>query len=110
MKNKQTILIVDDEQAQRLVLSGYLKQKSYNVLEASSGTEALKIAENNILDIVLSDFKMPDMTGIELLIKLKERNPETSVVIITAFGTIENAVKAMKEGAYDYLTKPVNLD
>jgi DNA-binding NtrC family response regulator len=110
MKNLQTILIVDDEQAQRLILSGYLKQKGYTLLEASSGIEALKIADNHIVDIVLSDFKMPDMTGIDLLMKLKERNPETSVVIITAFGTIENAVKAMKEGAGDYLTKPVNLD
>ncbi len=106
----QTILIVDDEQAQRLILSGYLKQIGYSILESSTGTEALKIADNNIIDLVLSDFKMPDMTGIELLMKLKERNPETSVVIITAFGTIENAVKAMKEGADDYLTKPVNLD
>lgn len=106
----KTILIVDDEQAQRLILSGYLKQKGYNLLEASSGSNALKIADNHIVDIVLSDFKMPDMTGIELLMKLKERNPETAVVIITAFGTIENAVKAMKEGAGDYLTKPVNLD
>lgn len=106
----KTILIVDDEQAQRLILSGYLKQKGYNLLEASSGSDALNLADNHIVDIVLSDFKMPDMTGIELLMKLKERNPETAVVIITAFGTIENAVKAMKEGAGDYLTKPVNLD
>jgi two-component system NtrC family response regulator len=110
MNNMKTILIVDDEQAQRLILSGYLKQKGYNLLEASSGSDALNLADNHIVDIVLSDFKMPDMTGIELLMKLKERNPETAVVIITAFGTIENAVKAMKEGAGDYLTKPVNLD
>ncbi|MBI5402216.1 MAG: sigma-54-dependent Fis family transcriptional regulator [Ignavibacteriae bacterium] len=110
MSIKYSILIADDEQSQRLILSGYLKQKGYAIFEAASGTEALKITDANLIDIVLSDFRMPDMNGIELLIKLKERNPEIAVVIVTAFGTIENAVKAMKEGAFDYLTKPVDLD
>lgn len=110
MSIKRNILITDDEQSQRLILSGYLKQKGYNIFEAASGDEALKIAGNNLIDIVLSDFRMPDMNGIDLLIKLKEKNPEIAVVIITAFGTVENAVKAMKEGAFDYLTKPVDLD
>jgi len=110
MSIKRNILIADDEQSQRLILSGYLKQKGYNIFEAASGDEALKIAGNNLIDIVLSDFRMPDMNGIDLLIKLKEKNPEIAVVIITAFGTVENAVKAMKEGAFDYLTKPVDLD
>ncbi|MFA5405385.1 MAG: sigma-54 dependent transcriptional regulator [Ignavibacteria bacterium] len=110
MSIKQSILIVDDEQSQRLILAGYLKQKKYNIYEASSGLEALKITDNNLIDIVLSDYKMPEMNGIELLKKIKEKNPEIAVVIITAFGTIEDAVKAMKEGAFDYLTKPVDLD
>jgi DNA-binding NtrC family response regulator len=110
MNKKQSILIVDDEESQRLILSGYLKQKGYNIFEASSGMNALKIIDNNLIDIVLSDYKMPEMNGIELLNKIKEKNPEIAVVIITAFGTIEDAVKAMKEGAFDYLTKPVDLD
>jgi two-component system NtrC family response regulator len=110
MSIKRNILIADDEQSQRLILSGYLKQKGYNIFEAATGEEALKIAGTNLIDIVLSDFRMPDMNGIDLLIKLKEKNPEIAVVIITAFGTVENAVKAMKEGAFDYLTKPVDLD
>ena len=110
MSTKHNILIADDEQSQRLILSGYLKQKGYNIFEANSGLEALKITDSNLIDIVLSDFRMPDMNGIELLVKLKEKNPEIAVVLITAFGTIENAVKAMKEGAFDYLTKPVDLD
>jgi DNA-binding NtrC family response regulator len=110
MSIKHNILIADDEQSQRLILSGYLKQKDYNIFEAASGAEALKITDSNLIDIVLSDFRMPDLNGIELLIKLKEKNPEIAVVLITAFGTIENAVKAMKEGAFDYLTKPVDLD
>lgn len=110
MSTKHNILIADDEQSQRLILSGYLKQKGYNIFEAASGEEALKITDSNLIDIVLSDFRMPDMNGIELLVKLKEKNPEIAVVLITAFGTIENAVKAMKEGAFDYLTKPVDLE
>jgi DNA-binding NtrC family response regulator len=110
MSIKYNVLIVDDEQSQRLILSGYLKQKGYNIFEASSGSEALKITDNNLIDIVLSDFKMPEMNGIELLEKLKQKNPEIAVVIITAFGTIEDAVRAMKQGAFDYLTKPVDLD
>jgi DNA-binding NtrC family response regulator len=110
MSIKQNILIVDDEQSQRIILSGYLKQKGYHIFEASSGTDALSIADNNLIDIVLTDYKMPEMNGLELLVKMKAKNPEIAVVILTAFGTIENAVKAMKEGAYDYLTKPVDLD
>ena len=104
------ILISDDESSQRSILRGYLEQSGYNVSEADSGSEAITIIEENLIDIVLSDYKMPDMNGIELLKKIKILNPEISVVIITAFGTIENAVKAMKEGAYDYLTKPIDLD
>lgn len=107
---KQTILVVDDEASQRVILVGYLIQKGYNVLEASSGSEGISKARDNIIDIVLSDFKMPVMNGLEVLREVKKNNPETSVVIITAFGTIEDAVKAMKEGAYDYLTKPIDLD
>jgi DNA-binding NtrC family response regulator len=110
MSIKYNILIVDDEQSQRFILSGYLKQKGYNIYEAPSGMEALKIIDNNLIDIVLSDYKMPEMNGIDLLIKIKEKNPEIAVVIITAFGTIEEAVRAMREGAFDYLTKPVDLD
>ena len=104
------ILITDDESSQRSILRGYLEQSGYKVLEAASGSEAINIIEGNLIDIVLSDFKMPDLDGLELLKKIKTLNPEISVVIITAFGTIENAVIAMKEGAYDYLTKPIDLD
>ncbi|MBL7128908.1 MAG: sigma-54-dependent Fis family transcriptional regulator [Ignavibacteria bacterium] len=107
---KHTILIVDDESAQRLILSGHLKQKGFNVLEAASGNDALSIVNEKLIDIIITDFKMPDITGLDLLKKVKATNPEITVVIVTAFGTIETAVKAMKEGAYDYLTKPIDLD
>jgi DNA-binding NtrC family response regulator len=104
------ILIIDDEISQRLILSGYLKGKGYDVLEAESGREGIKLAKENAVDIVLTDFKMPDITGLDVLKEIKKFNPETGVVLITAFGTIEDAVNAMKEGAYDYLTKPIELD
>jgi len=108
--NNYSILIVDDEDAQRSVLKGYLEKKGYKIFSASSGTEGIKAVQNNLVDIVLSDFKMPDKTGLEVLEEVKKINPEISFVILTAYGTIENAVKAMRLGAFDYISKPVDLD
>lgn len=105
-----SILIVDDEDAQRNVLKGYLEKKGYRIFSASSGTEGIKAVQNNLIDIVLSDFKMPDKTGLEVLEEVKKINPEISFVILTAYGTIEDAVKAMRLGAFDYISKPVDLD
>ena len=105
-----SILIVDDEDAQRNVLKGYLEKKGYKIFSASSGTDGIKAVQNNPIDIVLSDFKMPDKTGLEVLEEVKKINPEISFVILTAYGTIENAVKAMRLGAFDYISKPVDLD
>lgn len=110
MKTEYTILLVDDEAPQRVILSGFLKQKKYKILEASSPEEAKKIAGSSPTDLILSDLKMPGGSGIDLLKEIKKINPEIQLVIITAHGTIENAVEAMKEGAFDYLMKPVNLD
>lgn len=110
MKTEYTILIVDDEAPQRVILSGFLKQKKYKILEASSPKEAINIASSNMIDLVLSDLKMPGGSGTDLLKEIKKINPEIQLVIITAHGTIENAVETMKEGAFDYLLKPVNLD
>jgi two-component system NtrC family response regulator len=105
-----SILIVDDEDAQRNILKGYLDKKGYKIYSASSGTEGIDVVQNNLIDIVLSDFKMPDKTGLEVLDEVKKINPEISFVILTAYGTIENAVKAMRLGAFDYISKPVDLD
>jgi two-component system NtrC family response regulator len=105
-----TILIVDDEATQRQVLSGYLKKLGYKIFEASSGTQAIEVASKNFVELILTDFKMPDKTGLEVLKAVRSINPEIAVVIMTAFGTIETAVEVMREGAYDYLTKPINLD
>lgn len=105
-----SILIIDDEEAQRNILKGYLEKKDYKIFAASSGTEGIEIIRKNLIDIVLSDYKMPDKTGLEVLEIVKEINPEISFVILTAYGTIENAVKAMRLGAFDYISKPVDLD
>ena len=104
------ILVIDDEAAQRDVLTGYLKKKGYIIFSASSGREGIEIAKSNSVDIILSDFKMPDLNGIEVLEQVKKINPEISFVIVTAYGTVENAVKAMRLGAFDYISKPVDLD
>jgi len=104
------ILVIDDEESQRNILSGYLKKKGFKIFSAASGSEGVTIVKNNHIDIILSDYKMPDKTGLEVLEEVKQINPEINFVILTAYGTIENAVRAIHLGAYDYISKPVNLD
>jgi DNA-binding NtrC family response regulator len=104
------ILIVDDEPAQRGILSGYLRKKRHVVYEADSVHQALDRFNNNPIDIVITDFQMPHGTGVDLLKSLRSIHSQVAVIIITAFGTIERAVTAMREGAFDYLLKPLNLD
>lgn len=108
--NTATILIVDDEQSQRSVLSGYLRKKKYLTFEASSVDDATDQIKKKSVDIVLTDLKMPGKSGYDLLKEVNSFSPETTVVLMTAFGTIEDAVRAMREGAYDYLTKPIDLE
>lgn len=109
MKN-YSILIIDDEKSQREILSGFLSKKGFKLYSAESGPIGLKMVKDQAIDIILSDFKMPEMTGIEILEEVSFINPEISFVIITAYGTVENAVQAMQLGAVDYISKPVNLD
>jgi two-component system NtrC family response regulator len=104
------ILICDDEESQRGLLAGYLKNKGYNVTAAASGKEAVALNTTTGFDLAIMDLKMPEMDGIETMEKMKEIDPQTYFIILTGFGTVESAVKAMKLGAYDYLNKPVNLD
>jgi len=104
------ILIVDDEALQRSVLSGYLKKKRHIVYEADSVAHALERFGASPIDAILTDFQMPHETGLDLLKAAKSIHSQAAVIIMTAFGTIEGAVTAMREGAFDYLTKPINLD
>ena len=104
------ILIVDDEASQREILAGFLKKKRYDVHHSGSAREALVKIRKDRFDLVLSDYRMPEKSGFDLLQEIKSINPETDVVLMTAFGTIEGAVAAMREGAFDYISKPIELD
>jgi DNA-binding NtrC family response regulator len=107
---KPTVLIVDDEKAVRENLAQYLSE-DYVTETASNGSEALhKISENSDIEVLLSDLKMPEMDGIELLEKIQSMNRDIVTIFITGFSTIESAVDAMRKGAYDYLTKPIDLN
>jgi len=104
------ILVADDEESIRWVLSRALKKKGFNVDLAEDGKQALSLFRNNRYDLAVLDIKMPGLQGLELLKQVQIDYPETLVVIMTAESTMENAVAAMKNGAYDYLTKPFDLD
>lgn len=103
------ILIIDDDRGLRVSLSAFLEKKGYSTLTAATAQEGLEIIENNTVDLVLLDIRMPGMDGITALKKIKEINCDLNVIIITGYGSIETAVEAMKEGAVDYVTKPFNL-
>jgi putative PEP-CTERM system response regulator len=107
MMPKHTILIVDDEPDIREILKDRLEGYEYRVITAQDGYEALDKVSTEIPDLTLLDIRLPGMDGMEVLQKMKEADPDTLVVMITAFGTIELAVKAMKHGAYDFITKPL---
>ncbi len=104
------ILVVEDEESQRSLLAGLLKKEGYAVGEAADGATAYELLQKGIFEIVLLDYRLPDTDGLALLKKIKELNPSTEVVMVTAFGSIENAVGALKAGASEYLTKPIDLD
>jgi DNA-binding NtrC family response regulator len=104
------ILIVDDELNMRLVLSAMLKKEGFEVASAANGREALQILKSNKISVVVTDLKMPDIDGMELLTRISEQYPEIPVIMITAHGTVATAVEALKMGALDYITKPFDLD
>jgi two-component system NtrC family response regulator len=104
------ILLVDDDLSLRKVLQFNLEQEGYAVVCASDGREGIKLFEEHDPDLVIADLKMPGMDGTELLREIKRRDLESLVIMITAFGTVDNAIEAMKLGAYDYITKPFNRD
>lgn len=108
--NKFSILIIDDEEPQLQSLKSFLQKRDYNVFTSLSGEAAVEIIKNSAIDIVLTDFNMPGLNGHQVLSETKAINPSIDVVVMTAYGTIENAVQIMKNGAYDFLTKPIDLD
>lgn len=102
----RSVLIVDDEPSVRTSLEKVLGNAGYVTKTASSGHEALKVLKKSSVDVVLSDLQMPDGDGFQLLAGVKKEHPRTEVILITGYGTVERAVEAMKEGAYDFITKP----
>ena len=107
---KLNILIVEDGRSQREMLRDFLISEGHRVMEAENGETAIKSVLNSHFDLILLDYKMPGMNGLEVLKEVKRINHEIDVVIITAYGTIETAVEAIKVGAIDYITKPIELD
>jgi DNA-binding NtrC family response regulator len=101
------LLIVDDEPEQRELLAGYLRRNGYDISVASNGAEAIEVYQSRFSPLAIIDLKMPGMSGLELLAKLRDINPFIQVIVLTAFGSVETAVAAMRAGAFDYLTKPV---
>jgi two-component system NtrC family response regulator len=104
------VLVVDDDPSLRRVTEYHLQQAGYRVLTAADGAEGLRLFQEQHPAVVVTDLQMPQLSGTELLARVRAIRPETLVVVITAFGTIEQAVAAMKQGAHDFITKPVSRD
>ncbi len=109
-KVKGRILIIEDEKSMREVLRILLEEEAYEVTSASDGLEGIEYIRHNIFDLIITDIKMPKADGFEILKKAKEISPSTVVIMVTAFGTTEAAIDAMKKGAYDYIHKPFKID
>src|SRR5262245_38769024 len=102
------LLLVDDDDLLRQTLAKRFERQGLTVATAANGAEAVARAETGRLDVALLDLHLPDMSGIDVLARLKELRPELEALMLTAHGSIETAIEAMKRGAYHYLTKPVN--
>jgi len=110
MKTKNTILVVDDDLAHRTMLRTLLGGWRYDIAEADDGQRAIEAVHQKPFDLILMDIRMIKVSGLEALSEIKRFNPSIPVVIMTAYASVETAVKALKEGAYDYLTKPLDFD
>ena len=108
LKNSE-ILFVDDEKELLVSVEEYLSRMGYNITVVDSGLKALELTKKNRIDVLITDLKMPEVNGLDLLKAVKEHQPETEVIILTGYGSIETAVEALKLGSYDYLQKPIKL-
>ena len=110
MMEKPVILVVDDDLDQASMIKKILSREGYTVVSVTSGRAALEFASQNPVDLMITDLRMPEMDGLELFKAIKEIRPESLTIIVTAYATVESAVEAMKEGVYDYLTKPLKME
>jgi DNA-binding NtrC family response regulator len=113
MENKfsdDLVMVIDDDEKIRHSLATFLKNRGFQVISAADGDEALIKMEMEQIQIALTDLKMPGLSDMDLVRKMRESNPDTSIICMTGYGSIGKAVEAMKEGAYDFLTKPLDLD
>jgi DNA-binding NtrC family response regulator len=106
----QTIAVFDDEEVQREALAGHLRKQGFEVLTAADGRAGVELLQHNMVDLVLTDYRMPDMDGMEVLQEARRLNPEIEVVLMTAYSSVGGAVEAMNQGACHYLEKPIDLD
>ena len=104
------VLVVDDEPKLCDLLSSALSQNDVQVFTAGNGLQALAILEQQDIDLVISDWRMPGMDGPQLLAEVKQRYPQLPVIVMTAYSTVKNAVQSMRNGAYDYIAKPFDID
>jgi DNA-binding NtrC family response regulator len=110
MASTVRILVVDDDEITCNLLEEVLSKEGYTVRKALNGREAIEQGEKRTFDVVLTDIRMADVDGMEVLRAYRQRSPETVIIMMTAFGSIETAIRAIKEGAYDYVSKPFKLD
>jgi len=105
-----TILVIDDEASQREAVGGYLRKRGFTVLQADNGRRGLEILQGQVVDLVITDLRKPELDGMGVLEAARQTNPDIGVVLVTAFGSVDGAVDAMQEGAFHYLEKPIDLD
>ncbi len=110
MTDSIRILVVDDEASQRELVSGYLRKQGFEVFTAAGGEAALELFRQAPMELILTDQRMPGLSGLDLLKAARAINPETQVIVMTAYGSVETAVEAMRDGAVDYVAKPLNLE
>lgn len=108
--HRGSVLVVDDEPGMCHILKRLLTDEGYHVETATHGDTALKLISDQSYDVVMQDIRMPGMNGMEILDRIREVSPDTAVIMMTAYGTVESAVQAMKQGAYEYISKPFNND
>lgn len=107
---KKKILVVDDEQNSREGLTKILIKEGYEVVAAESGEDALVEAKKEDFDLIITDLRMPEVSGIDVLEKIRAKKPDIGVIIVTAYGEVNSYLKAMTLGAFEYLNKPIKLD